>query len=276
MRQINNIIEDIDISVTNLKYFENSLALRYQEVSKFDKFSFVEEHERIVLFSNPNMIHRAICPYKTYVSKPQIKLGVGYVEDGNPLLHLIANRRTKRLYKDYKISTVELYKILHYSYGITGGAKVRGKNEIWHYRAVPSGGALYPLELYVYINKASIKTGLYHYRPDSDSLEFIDENMKIEQLKPNIACGNINMEECSCIIFITSLFQRSMIKYAERGYRFILQEVGAVCQNISLICESLKLGSCILGGYIDDNINSFLKVISPVETIQGIIVIGKN
>ena len=103
-----------------------------------------------------------------------------------------------------------------------------------------------------------------------------DEDVKIKQISDIIACGNINIESCSCVIFITSVFQRNMIKYSERGYRFILQEVGEVSQNISLICESMNLSSCILGGYLDDSINALLDITSPMETIQSVIIIGKS
>lgn len=274
--KVTNIINSLDVSMTNLKQFENSLALKYQEVSKYDKFSFLQERGRLVAYTNPSVIRRAINPYKAYVSKPQIKLGFGTIPESNALLQLIKKRRSIRNFEDYQISTNELYNILHYSYGITGSAKVRGENRIWNYRAVPSGGALYPLELYVYMNISSLRKGLYHYRPDCDNIEFLSKDIDIKQFSDIIASGNINMESCSCIILITSVFQRNMIKYAERGYRFILQEVGAVSQQISLICESMNLASCILGGYIDDSINALLNITTPLETIQGIIVIGKE
>ncbi|MDR1200160.1 MAG: nitroreductase family protein [Tannerellaceae bacterium] len=93
-------------------------------------------------------------------------------------------------------------------------------------------------------------------------------------LKKNLAADNIQLEDSSCIVFITSVFLRTMLKYGERGYRFILQEIGFVGQNISLVSEALGLSSCMLGGFLDDEINSFLEIDGPSETIQNIIVIG--
>ena len=274
--KVNNIINNLDVSMTNMKQFEKSLALRFQERSKYDKFSFLQERGRIMYYTNQSVIQRAINPYKAYVSKPQVKLGLGATPEGNSLLQLIERRRSRRNFVDYEISANELYNILHFSYGITGEAEVNGGEGVWHYRAVPSGGALYPLELYVYTNNSSLKKGIYHYRPDCDNVELILEDVKIKQISDIIACGNINIESCSCVIFITSVFQRNMIKYSERGYRFILQEVGEVSQNISLICESMNLSSCILGGYLDDSINALLDITSPMETIQSVIIIGKS
>lgn len=276
-RIISETIQEVDISMTNLKFLKDSLALKFQEVSKYDKFSFLQERDRITRFSSPVVVERVIKPYKTYPSKREFQLSFYGIDiEGDVLFKTITQRRSRRDFVDYSISANELYKILHCSYGITGGSKVRGGEGIWHYRAVPSGGGLYPLELYVYANKSVLEQGLYHFRPDQDSIEYISNSVNLNSIVPNIAADNINITDCSCLMFITSVFQRNMLKYGERGYRFLLQEVGAVLQNISLICEHLDLSSCILGGYVDDAINEILGVNSPLETIQGIIVIGKG
>ena len=46
-----------------------------------------------------------------------------------------------------------------------------------HTRVVPSGGALFPLELYGVIMQdvGRIKKGVYHYSPSSNALELISE-----------------------------------------------------------------------------------------------------
>lgn len=66
------------------------------------------------------------------------------------------------------------------------------------------------------------------------------------------------------------------IKYGERAYRFILLEVGFLGQTISLLAEALNLGSCMLGGYHDSNIEDFLGIDGQLESIQNSIVIGKR
>jgi SagB-type dehydrogenase family enzyme len=85
----------------------------------------------------------------------------------------------------------------------------------------------------------------------------------------------VNLKDACCIVFITSMFERTIIKYGDRGYRFILMKTGFVSENISLICESIGLSSCMVGGYQDDKINEFLGIVIPYESIQNIIIIGK-
>ena len=145
------------------------------------------------------------------------------------------------------------------------------------FRTVPSAGALYPLELYVYLNTSVLPKGIYHYSPNKSVLEFIKEEDYMEYLRENLVAEPfVDLQHCSCVFFITSFFERVLIKYGDRGYRFILQEVGFLTQNISLLAEFLELGSCVLGSYVDDNINQILSADGTFETVQNVIVIGKN
>ena len=144
-------------------------------------------------------------------------------------------------------------------------------------RNVPSGGALYPLEIYVVIFNAHIPSGLYHYRINNNTLELLKEGDFVEDLLGIIqAEPYVNMKTSSALIITTGIIERLLIKYGDRGYRFLLQESGFVGQTISLLAESINLGSCMLGGYNDDKVNEFLGVDGVFETINNIIVIGKK
>lgn len=156
-------------------------------------------------------------------------------------------------------------------------AKINDGNGTWKFRAVPSAGGLYPLEFYLYINNSTLPRGFYHYRPDLMEIELICEEDSLDELKKVlIAEPYVDISNCSCVLFITSVFERILIKYGDRGYRFILQEVGLATQNISLVCEAIGLSSCILGSYVDEKVNECLKADGTFESVQNIIVIGKN
>lgn len=73
-----------------------------------------------------------------------------------------------------------------------------------------------------------------------------------------------------------NFIERLLIKYGDRGYRFLMQESGFVAQTISLLAESINLSSCMLGGYNDDKVNEFIGIDGVFETINNIIVIGKK
>lgn len=65
-----------------------------------------------------------------------------------------------------------------------------------------------------------------------------------------------------------NFIERLLIKYGDRGYRFLMQESGFVAQTISLLAESINLSSCMLGGYNDDKVNEFIGIDGVFETIK--------
>ncbi|RCW26108.1 SagB-type dehydrogenase family enzyme [Marinilabilia salmonicolor] len=273
------LISHIEGSLQNPENIGNLCALLYHENSKQSRFSLFKQGEEIGKFSNPYILERAAQPYKCFPTTKFFSMQEykGMNKHTKDIFNVIKSRRSGRDYEKYSISLNELYQILYYSYGINNEIPIKGGEGVWSYRTVPSGGALYPLELYLYLNYSALPKGIYHYRPDKNNIELINENDHLPELRKIIfAEPMVNLPNCSCIIFISSVFQRTLMKYGERGYRFILQEVGFVSQNLSLICEAIGLSSCIIGSFFDDNINNLIKADGILESIQSVIVIGKK
>ncbi len=263
------------------KNIENSLAMLYHENSKFTSYSFREEGMKIRGFNNPYVNKRAYQSYKCYPNHSIVDLEP--YKENNPkvdFFDLLKQRTSLRDYEGkYKVSLNELSTILYNSYGVNRKVEISGINQKGHMglRNVPSGGGLFPLELYIVVLNAHISSGLYHYRPDVNCLEFLKEGEFLEELSTFIhAEPYVNMKESSFIVISTGIIERVLIKYGDRGYRFLMQEVGLVAQNISLTSESIGLGSCIIGGYNDDMANHFLGIDGVFETINNVIIIGKR
>ena len=147
----------------------------------------------------------------------------------------------------------------------------------WGLRNVPSAGGLYPLELYIVVLNGHISSGLYHYRSDTNALELIKEGNFRDYLRENMQCEPyVNISTASAVIFSTGIFERVAIKYGDRAYRFLIQESGIVGQTITLLLESIGLGSCWIGAYIDDMINELLGIDGVYESVNNVIVIGKK
>ena len=164
-------------------------------------------------------------------------------------------------------------------YGVTKKSKIEGIDKEGHlgFRNVPSGGGLYPLEMYIVLFNAHIPLGLYHYRPDINCLEEIKQGLFLKELSEVIqAEPYVNIQNASAVLMTTGLIERQNIKYGERAYRFLMQESGAVGQNISLIAETLNLGTCWVGGYLDDKLNEFIGIDGVFETVNNVIIIGEK
>lgn len=263
------------------KNIEDSLAMLYHENSKFNKYKLRKDGERIEAFNSPYVIARAAQPYKIYPANVSIDLSLYKMAPKVTLHEVLTFRRSLRQYNEnYKISLNEIAYVLYNSYGVTKTFKIADSFEVdgnWGLRNVPSAGGLYPLELYIVVLNGHISSGLYHYRSDTNALELIKEGNFRDYLRENMQCEPyVNISTASAVIFSTGIFERVAIKYGDRAYRFLIQESGIVGQTITLLLESIGLGSCWIGAYIDDMINELLGIDGVYESVNNVIVIGKK
>jgi SagB-type dehydrogenase family enzyme len=165
----------------------------------------------------------------------------------------------------------ELTLILHHAYGM-----VRENTYVPfppRTRAVPSAGALYPLEIYFYAaTVADLAPGLYHFSSKEHCLHLLRplEAACVWEatLYPDFARG------AALSLFVTALFERSTWKYGSRGYRYALIEAGAVAQNIALVAAALDLGCFNLGGYIDREIDELLELDGVTHSTLHMLCVG--
>ncbi|WP_424001499.1 SagB/ThcOx family dehydrogenase [Maribacter sp. IgM3_T14_3] len=270
----------LDMELTGSQNLSDTLAMLYHENSKVNKSISRRQFPQIKLFSNPFVIKKASKPYKNYFSEKTYALDIYKgTSPKRDFFEIIRSRHSSRKFlKSYKISLMELQKILYCSYGITSTSQMNGEeSSTWSKRHVPSAGGLYPLEIYVVIINGAIEQGVYHYNSGNNSLALIKEGDFTEYLKEYSGSNNwIDLDTVSCLIMTSSILERQIIKYGERAYRFVLMETGFVAQNMSLVCESLDLGSCMLGFFYDDKLNELLGINGFGETVQNVLVVGKE
>jgi len=66
------------------------------------------------------------------------------------------------------------------------------------------------------------------------------------------------LENANLIVFIATVFRRTLSKYGSRGYRYVLFEAGHLAQNLCLLAAERNLGSLCVGGFWDSRVNAFL------------------
>ena len=274
-----------DASLYASEEFLNSLAMLYHDNSKFASWDLMRQGQLAEQMNNPYINERASQPYKVHPGTPfySFEPYAGVKANVYPDAHLFElqrGRRSTRKYANYNISMNELYHLLHHAYGITARQKGEGESAgdaEWSWRTVPSAGGLYPLELYVVIINGQIPKGLYHYCPERNGLELIDERVDAAAIEQATSASNfVDAYNASAVLLTSAVFERTFIKYRERAYRFILQECGSVSQNLSLNAEAIGLGSCLLGGFMDESVNELLGIDGVFESILSVQYIGKN
>jgi SagB-type dehydrogenase family enzyme len=200
-------------------------------------------------------------PRKNYATYAKVKLPVGEVRSEKSFEEIVQGRRSLRNATSHKMSINQLAYVLQNSVGVTRKAKIRdmsGNIRSMSYRAVPSGGALYPVECYVIpMTVEDLETGIYHYNPYDHALECLDKKFTCEYLD-KIFMNDANVMHSGVFFVLSALFRRSALKYGERAYRYILLEAGAISEHIMLTAEALGLRGVMIGGYVDAMLNGLI------------------
>jgi SagB-type dehydrogenase family enzyme len=197
----------------------------------------------------------APAPGKEYPAAPAV--GLSGATAPPPLLALLEERASCRAFRANPLPLERLGALLHASYGTVGVSQF-GALEFVD-RTVPSGGALYPLELYVVVRAVDgVDPGVYHYLPVANLLEQLRDTEVPRRLMTYLFMGQPYVADAAAVIVTTAVPSRSLRKYGDRGYRYLLFEAGHVAQNINLAATALGLGSCNLGGFFDDELAGLL------------------
>jgi len=172
----------------------------------------------------------------------------------------ILRRRSVRRFRREAIDLPQLGQILWSAQGITGS---RG------FRATPSAGATYPLEIFAVIGRRGVilgereqaseelPAGIYRYEPESHSLSL----HKATDLRPDVARASLDQEfivQAPVAIVICALYDRTSSRYGRRAERYVHMEVGHAGENIHLQAVALGLATVEVGAFSDEGVKEVL------------------
>jgi SagB-type dehydrogenase family enzyme len=128
--------------------------------------------------------------------------------------------------------------------------------------------------LYVLARRVSgIDPGCYHYAPAVHGLERLQEELPSAAFIGDLFLGQPYVGSAALVVVLAARVARTMTKYRDRGYRYILFEAGHAAQNLNLAGVALGLGSVNLGGFFDAVLASLLGLDADVEVpLYGIAV----
>jgi SagB-type dehydrogenase family enzyme len=165
----------------------------------------------------------------------------------------IANRRSRREYGDRALERDELGQVLWAAQGVT--------DRLDGFRAAPSAGALYPLELYVVVGSPGVEgleRGVYRYRPADHDLV----RERTGDVQPQLSAAAVDQQfvaDAAVDVVVCAADDRTTRKYGERGKRrYVPMEAGHAGENIYLQCEALGLSTVSVGAFGDDRVRSLV------------------
>jgi SagB-type dehydrogenase family enzyme len=158
----------------------------------------------------------------------------------------VAARRSRRPEVPLPLPVAALASILACAYRSSGGR-----------RPVPSGGALYPLELYVAaLAVDGVGSGVYHYDPFRHRLARLGAAVRADVglalVEP------VLVETAAAVLVVTAMFWRTRFKYGLRGYRFAVLEAGHAAQNALLAAAALDVAALPVGGFYDRRLDALV------------------
>ncbi len=239
---------------------KKSLGYQYLKDTKFS---------RATIHLAPELEIKPTTSLKKYPDKDSIKLpAINLTGQDNNIWDLLALRRSKRKYRPLALSDSDLALLCWACQGITAQAGS------FRFRTAPSAGALYPIETYLAINNCSgIQPGFFHLEIDTFKLHRLT-NGPPGQLLAHAALNQNFLGNSSVVFIWSAILRRNMCKYKHRGLRYILMDVGHICQNLLLAAQALNLSACPVGAFFDEEINDLLALDGEEESVIYMAAVG--
>jgi SagB-type dehydrogenase family enzyme len=140
-------------------------------------------------------------------------------------------------------------------------------------RVVPSGGALYPYELYLFVHgDDTLRDGLYHHNPLGDSLEVLEAGGGGGRLMRALGTGAL----ARYTLVATCCFSRNSFKYGDFGYRVQSVDLGVV---VGQGCEAARRQGWkvrVRYGFDDGRLDELLGLDAEVEAAYAVLELGER
>ena len=136
-----------------------------------------------------------------------------------PIGEMMLTRSSARTVARCDLTLEQTASIFGYAYGITRDQRSMGFPR--RFRACPSAGGLYPLELYFNTEHViGLPAGPYHFNPEKRRLEQLCSGGRKDVWAKAVVQPNA-VGDSALVYFITPVFDRTIFKYGDRGYRFV-------------------------------------------------------
>lgn len=233
------------------RYVDPDLARLYHEHSGYVRGRSAQRHDDPDVAGGPP-------PFRVYPDRERHLLPGRDFKLPVSLGEALRSRRSTRLFESGALESEVLGRLLHASLGVRGYVDVDGERVTK--RPFPSAGGQYPLEVYVATQSVTgVPDGAHHYSVREHELV----TRRSGAIHPRLADLAIHQEmiaSANFVVIITAIFERTMWRYEQRGYRHILLEAGHLGQNLCLCAAALGLGAVPIGAFYDHELNALLRL----------------
>jgi SagB-type dehydrogenase family enzyme len=170
----------------------------------------------------------------------------------------ISRRRSRRELAREPIDERAFSQLLWGTQGITDSET--------EFRAVPSAGATFPLEIYAVVGEPGVEfleAGVYWYRPGDHELALLESGDHQSDLR-EATYDQAWVETAAVDLVVCADDERTTREYGPRGAdRYVPMEAGHVSQNVYLLAEAMDLATVAVGAFDDEAVREVVGV--PAE-----------
>lgn len=188
-----------------------------------------------------------------------IRLPEPRLDSGHSIERAIAKRRSVRSFLEEPLTVDQVSQLLW---------SAQGRTSPEGFRAAPSAGALYPLELYV-----ATREGLDHYDVGEHALD----RRRAGDLRAAIRSASLDQEcitSAPAVFVFAAVHARTEREYGERAGRYVCMDVGHAAQNLLLQADALGLAGVPVGAFDDDHLHRVL-ALGPEQSPVYLIPVGR-
>jgi len=239
------------------------------EVVRDSRMLFVGFHHDS---SNSSVLMPSITPKKLVevLESPRIRVRNGKeIQLTQPIENIVMSindtRHSVRSFRKGEISSSSLSGLLNATYS-------QGANGHW---CVPSGGCMYPLDLYVIVPGSTqvLSQGIHRWNPERNCVTTIsneDPHLWIHR----VFDAKTLFDNSAYVLCIASNMRRQSSKYSNLAYRLAVLEAGHSAQNATMFCTEQDLGCVECCSFAGSKLDEKLGLESPYEMVLTTLVVG--
>ncbi|MFE5323643.1 SagB family peptide dehydrogenase [Paenibacillus sp. NPDC056579] len=137
-------------------------------------------------------------------------------------------------------------------------------------RFAPSGGGLYPNELYVYLNIGELPEGVYHYDTAHHRLALLREG-RFDGYIARALGNSCDVGRCFGVAFVSSMFWKNFFKYNHFSYRLQALDAGAMMGQLLESAKRFGWEAGVHYRFLDRAVNRLLGLSGQEESVYAVI-----
>jgi SagB-type dehydrogenase family enzyme len=137
-------------------------------------------------------------------------------------------------------------------------------------RFVPSGGSLYPSELYVYLKLEALPAGVYHYDAAHHRLVLLREGNYDSYLERALG-GRCDVSACFGTVFVSAMFWKNFFKYNNFAYRLQGLDAGVLIGQLLEVAKRFAFASGVCFRFLDRAVNHLIGLCEQEESVYAVV-----